>query len=124
MNANEADSGAENYFEGSLQSFVTPAIPVVEGMALEPRRGRPERARTEVAPHTDDENSCAGPVDKQTSFTLECEVKQEADGRWIAELSGLPAVAACGATRNKALEKLKALSIEVLSGRSKDGEKS
>ena len=53
MNSDETERAAETYFEGSLQSFVTPTIPVVPGLPLEPRRGRPGDPRPEQASNTE-----------------------------------------------------------------------
>jgi predicted RNase H-like HicB family nuclease len=48
---------------------------------------------------------------------LVVEVEQEDDGRWIAEVVGLPGVMAYGRTREEALAKTEALALRVLAGR-------
>ena len=45
------------------------------------------------------------------------EVEQEADGRWLAEVSELPGVLAYGATLNQAQSKAEALALRVLAER-------
>lgn len=45
------------------------------------------------------------------------EVEQEADGRWLAEVSQLPGVLAYGATMNQAQSKAEALALRVLADR-------
>ena len=54
------------------------------------------------------------------NFTLEFE--QEADGRWLAEIPGLPGVLAYGATSDEALSKTEALALRVLADRLEHGE--
>jgi predicted RNase H-like HicB family nuclease len=48
-------------------------------------------------------------------YTLDCE--QEEDGRWIAEVSGLPGVMAYGASRDEAILKAEALALRVIAER-------
>lgn len=50
---------------------------------------------------------------------LRIEFEQEADGRWIAELSG---VTAYGVTRQEAQAKVEALALRVLADRLEHGE--
>jgi len=50
------------------------------------------------------------------------ETEQEADGRWIAEVSDLSGVMVYGATREGAVRKAQALSLRVLAERLDDGE--
>jgi predicted RNase H-like HicB family nuclease len=50
-----------------------------------------------------------------THFTVECE--QEDDGRWLAEVSGLPGVLAYGGTADEAMAKAQALALRVLAER-------
>jgi predicted RNase H-like HicB family nuclease len=51
------------------------------------------------------------------------EVEQEADGRWIAEVSDLPGVMTYGNSRDEAIRKAQALSLRVLAERLEHGEK-
>jgi predicted RNase H-like HicB family nuclease len=53
---------------------------------------------------------------------MRIEVEQEADGRWIAEISDLPGVMAYGASREEAVRKAKALALRVLADRLEHGE--
>ncbi len=48
---------------------------------------------------------------------MQIEVEQEADGRWIAEISDLSGVMAYGASREEAIRKAKALALRVLADR-------
>ena len=55
----DPDSSAETYQAGTtpVQAFTSPAIPVLTGMVLSPRLGRPSRIRVEPqqeAPELDD----------------------------------------------------------------------
>lgn len=50
------------------------------------------------------------------------EFELEEDGRWIADVPGLPGVMAYGATEEKALAAAKGLALRVLAGRIEDGE--
>ena len=50
-----------------------------------------------------------------TTFTIELE--QEADGRWIAEVSDLSGVLSYGQTRNEAIARVQALALRVLAER-------
>lgn len=53
-------------------------------------------------------------------FTIEFE--KEADGRWLAEVSGLPGVLAYGQTSDEALRKAEALALRVIAERLDHGE--
>ena len=53
---------------------------------------------------------------------LRIEMEQEADGRWIAEVAGLPGVMAYGPTPEAATAKAKALALRVLADRLEHGE--
>lgn len=50
------------------------------------------------------------------------ETEREVDGRWIAEVRGLPGVMAYGDTREEALAKTQALALRVLADRIEHGE--
>lgn len=50
------------------------------------------------------------------------EIEREEDGRWIAEVVGLPGVMAYGATRGEALARTEALALRVLADRLENGE--
>jgi predicted RNase H-like HicB family nuclease len=50
------------------------------------------------------------------------EVEQEEDGRWIAEVIGLPGVLVYGLTREEAVAKVQALALRVLADRLEHGE--
>lgn len=50
-------------------------------------------------------------------MTLIVATEQEADGRWIAEISVLSGVMAYGTTENDAVAKVQALALRVLSER-------
>lgn len=49
------------------------------------------------------------------AFTIELE--QENDGRWIAEIPGIPGVVAYGSSRDEAVGRVKALLLRVLADR-------
>ena len=53
---------------------------------------------------------------------LVVDVEQEADGRWIAEVSDLPGVLVYGTTRDDAVLKAQALALRVLADRIEHGE--
>ena len=53
-------------------------------------------------------------------FTVE--VEPEDDGRWIAEVVGLPGVLAYGATAEEARERAEALALRVIADRLEHGE--
>ena len=48
---------------------------------------------------------------------MRIEVEIENDGRWIAEVPALPGAMAYGASRAKAISKVKALVLRILAGR-------
>ena len=50
------------------------------------------------------------------------QVDREADGRWIAEVLGLPGVMVYGQTRDEALARVEALALRVLADRLEHGE--
>ena len=50
------------------------------------------------------------------------EVEREDDGRWIAEVAGLPGVMTYGQNREEAISKVKALALRVLADRLEHGE--
>lgn len=47
-------------------------------------------------------------------MVFDVELEQEEDGRWIAEVVGLPGVLAYGATREEAMAKVQTLAYDVL----------
>lgn len=53
---------------------------------------------------------------------LHVELEQEADGRWVAEVTDLPGVLAYGVTRPDAVSKVQALALRVLADRLEHGE--
>ncbi len=53
---------------------------------------------------------------------LRIEFEQEADGRWVAEISELSGVMAYGATQQEAQAKVEALALRVLADRLEHGE--
>ena len=53
---------------------------------------------------------------------LTLDVEQEADGRWIAEVPGLPGAVAYGGTRQEAVAQAEALAFRVLAERIENGE--
>ena len=53
---------------------------------------------------------------------LAVELEREEDGRWIAEVRGLPGVLAYGESPEAALTKAKALALRVLADRLEQGE--
>jgi predicted RNase H-like HicB family nuclease len=54
------------------------------------------------------------------NFTIE--IEQEADGRWLAEVTELPGVMVYGSTREQALAQVEALALRVLADRLEHGE--
>ncbi len=50
------------------------------------------------------------------------EVEQEADGRWIAEVTDLPGVLSYGTTRDEAESKVQALALRVMADRLENAE--
>lgn len=55
-------------------------------------------------------------------MNLTVELEREEDGRWLAEVTDLPGVAAYGNTRDAALALVKALALRVLAERLEHGE--
>ena len=55
-------------------------------------------------------------------MTFRIEIEQEADLRWLAEVSELPGVACYGTTRADVLAKVQALALRVLADRAENGE--
>ncbi len=53
-------------------------------------------------------------------LSIECE--REEDGRWLAEVPGLPGALAYGATAEEAMAKAEALALRVLAERLEHGE--
>jgi predicted RNase H-like HicB family nuclease len=53
---------------------------------------------------------------------LAIEVDREADGRWIAEVTGLPGVLAYGRTHDEAVARVEALALRMLADRLEQGE--
>ena len=54
------------------------------------------------------------------NFTIESE--REEDGRWLAEVVGMPGVLAYGATQSEAMTKAEALALRALAERLEHGE--
>ncbi len=55
-------------------------------------------------------------------MTFKVEIEREDDGRWIAEVLGLPGVLAYGATVEEAKAKVQALALRVVADRLENGE--
>jgi predicted RNase H-like HicB family nuclease len=55
-------------------------------------------------------------------MNLTIEIEREEDGRWIAEVIGLPGVLVYGQTRDEAIAKVQALALRVLADRLENGE--
>ncbi|OGO40248.1 MAG: hypothetical protein A2Z03_10965 [Chloroflexi bacterium RBG_16_56_8] len=53
---------------------------------------------------------------------FDIETEQEQDGRWIAEVVGLPGVLAYGKTTEEAITKVQALGLRVIADRIEHGE--
>ena len=53
---------------------------------------------------------------------LRIESEREDDGRWIAEVPGLPGVMTYGATEGEARDRVKALALRVIADRFEHGE--
>ena len=54
---------------------------------------------------------------------MRIETEQEDDGRWIAEVVGLPGALAYGASRAEAIVRVEALALRVLAERIEQGER-
>lgn len=55
-------------------------------------------------------------------MTFAIEIEQEHDGRWIAEVPGLPGALAYGATEAEARARVQALALRVVADRLEHGE--
>jgi predicted RNase H-like HicB family nuclease len=55
-------------------------------------------------------------------MTFKVEIEQEDDGRWLAEVVGLPGVLGYGATPDEARAKVQALVLRVLTERLEHGD--
>ena len=55
-------------------------------------------------------------------MNLTVEIEQEEDGRWIAEVIGLPGVLVYGQTSDEAITQVQALALRVLADRLEHGE--
>ena len=55
-------------------------------------------------------------------MNLNIEIEQEEDGRWIAEVPGLPGVLAYGTTSNEEMTKAEVLALRVLAEKLEQGE--
>ena len=53
---------------------------------------------------------------------LAIETEQEEDGRWLAEVPGLPGVMAYGQTREEAIRRVESLTLRVIADRLDHGE--
>lgn len=56
------------------------------------------------------------------AMNFNIEYEQEQDGRWLAEVAGLPGVLAYGQTREEAMAKAETLALRVLAERLEHGE--
>lgn len=61
-------------------------------------------------------------MSRERVVNFRVEFEQEADGRWIAEVTDLPGVLAYGASREEALAHVQALALRVLAERLEHGE--
>ena len=59
---------------------------------------------------------------KGKTMTFRLEIEKEEDGRWIAEVMGLPGVLAYGQTAEEAKAKVQALALRVIADRLEHGE--
>ena len=55
-------------------------------------------------------------------MTLQIELEQETDGRWLAEVPSLPGVLTYGVTKTDAVARVQALALRVLAERLEQGE--
>jgi predicted RNase H-like HicB family nuclease len=55
-------------------------------------------------------------------MTLQIELEEETDGRWVAEVPTLPGVLTYGVTKADAVAKVQALALRVLAERLEHGE--
>ena len=58
----------------------------------------------------------------KATLTLQIEIEQEEDGRWIAEVLELPGVMSYGLSSGEAKAKVQALALRVLADRLEQGE--
>ncbi len=54
-------------------------------------------------------------------MSLTIETEQETDGRWIAEVTGIPGALAYGATREDAISRVHSLAVAVIADRAEVG---
>ncbi len=59
----------------------------------------------------------------QSTLTLQIEIEQEEDGRWIAEVPELPGVMTYGSSPAEAKAKVQALALRVVADRLEDGDR-
>jgi predicted RNase H-like HicB family nuclease len=57
-------------------------------------------------------------------MSLQIEIEREHDRRWIGEVPDLPGVMAYGATRDEAIDRVKALAVRVLADRLQEDQRS
>ncbi len=55
-------------------------------------------------------------------FPMKVEVEQEEDGRWIAEVPGIPGAMGYGSTQPEAVAKVEVLVLRILADRIEQGE--
>ncbi|MDX2224662.1 MAG: type II toxin-antitoxin system HicB family antitoxin [Rhodospirillaceae bacterium] len=53
---------------------------------------------------------------------LKLEIEREEDGRWIAEISGIPSAMSYGKSREEAVARTEALALRILADRVEHGE--
>ncbi len=58
----------------------------------------------------------------EATLTLQIQIEQEEDGRWIAEVPELPGVMTYGGTTEEAKARVQALALRVLADRLEHGE--
>ena len=58
----------------------------------------------------------------EATLTLQIEIEQEEDGRWIAEIPELPGVMSYGLSSDEAKAKVQALALRVVADRLEHGE--
>jgi predicted RNase H-like HicB family nuclease len=61
-------------------------------------------------------------MERNGPLTFLVEIEQEPDGRWLAEVPGLPGVMTYGATPQDARAKVQALALRVVAERLEHGE--
>ena len=62
------------------------------------------------------------PQQRQQQLVFTVDFDRESDGRWIAEIEGLPGVMAYGPSQEDALRRVAALAIHVVADRLENGE--